>query len=70
MVKIFNKSTYENSKVDILVILLGLDEESSLRFSGIVNNDKSRAEFVRNSVQFLNDIDFDGLDIHWEYPGE
>ena len=36
----------------------------------MINNDQSRAEFVKNTVAFLKKHKFDGLDLAWEYPGE
>ena len=32
-------------------------------------SDSSRATFARNSLQFIQTHDFDGIDIDWEYPG-
>ena len=46
----------------------GFESYSSL-FSFIVRNGKSRTEFVQNVLQLVKQIKFDGLDIHWEYPG-
>jgi GH18 family chitinase len=35
-------------------------------FSPMTSNDTSRASFVNNTVQFINEYDLDGVDINWE----
>lgn len=40
----------------------------SSRFAPVAHDAKKRAEFVRSSVQLLEDHGFDGLDIDWEFP--
>lgn len=42
----------------------------SKEFSAMVNNNSSRAKFVQQSVIFLTNNNFDGLDLDWEYPGK
>lgn len=50
------------------LFIKGFENYSSL-FSFIVRDGKSSTVFVQNVVQFVKKIKFDGLDIHWEYPG-
>ncbi|XP_076759589.1 acidic mammalian chitinase-like [Xylocopa sonorina] len=40
------------------------------KFSNVVRNAGIRASFVRNAVNFLQQYNFDGLDVDWEYPNQ
>lgn len=42
--------------------------EGSQRFSALVASPERRAQFVKNSIKFLRQNKFDGLDLDWEYP--
>lgn len=50
------------------MFIKGYENHSSM-FSFVVRNDEARAEFVQNVVRLVKEIRFDGVDIHWEYPG-
>jgi len=39
------------------------------RFSDVANDTAKRAQFVASSVAFLRRLNYDGIDIDWEYPG-
>ncbi|CAA9997852.1 unnamed protein product, partial [Nesidiocoris tenuis] len=43
--------------------------ENSQHFSNVVGKSGSRSHFINNVAKVLNDYDFDGVDIDWEYPG-
>uniref|UniRef100_A0A146LPE1 Putative chitinase 2 n=1 Tax=Lygus hesperus TaxID=30085 RepID=A0A146LPE1_LYGHE len=43
--------------------------ENSQYFSNVVGNNNLRSKFINNILKVLNDYDFDGVDIDWEYPG-
>ncbi|KAG9290217.1 hypothetical protein G9A89_022193 [Geosiphon pyriformis] len=40
----------------------------STNFAGVVANPDARKKFVATSMELLNDLGLDGLDIDWEYP--
>lgn len=37
-------------------------------FTQMVKTQETRAEFVKSTIQFLRERNFDGLDLDWEYP--
>ncbi|XP_076442725.1 chitotriosidase-1-like [Babylonia areolata] len=60
------KQTYKDLKT---LITVGGRTLGSGPFTRMVSTPDSRQEFVDSCVQFLEDHGFDGLDLHWEYPG-
>ncbi|XP_012255000.2 uncharacterized threonine-rich GPI-anchored glycoprotein PJ4664.02 isoform X1 [Athalia rosae] len=58
--------TYNKNLKTMLAI--GGWNEGSTRFSPMVADPERRKEFVRNTVKFLRQNHFDGLDLDWEYP--
>lgn len=56
-----------NKNLKTMLAIGGWNEGSS-RFSPMVADPERRREFVKNSVKFLRQNHFDGLDLDWEYP--
>ncbi|XP_011867182.1 PREDICTED: mucin-4-like [Vollenhovia emeryi] len=50
------------------MLAIGGWNEGSSRFSPMVADSQRRREFVKNTVKFLRQNHFDGLDLDWEYP--
>lgn len=38
-------------------------------FSEMVQEPNRRSSFIDSAITFLMEHDFDGLDLHWLYPG-
>ncbi|XP_053678897.1 mucin-5AC-like [Anopheles nili] len=56
-----------NKNLKTLLAIGGWNEGSS-RFSPLVADAERRSQFVKNSIKFLRQNHFDGLDLDWEYP--
>lgn len=56
-----------NKDLKTLLAIGGWNEASS-RFSPMVANAERRKQLVKNSIKFLRQNNFDGLDLDWEYP--
>lgn len=39
-------------------------------FSEMVQEHTSRSMFIESAINFMREHDFDGLDLHWVYPGK
>lgn len=58
-----------NRGIKVLLSVGSSREEGSHRFSTLILNSARRRDFIRSAIQFLHKYNFDGLDIHWQYPG-
>ncbi|XP_056636318.1 probable chitinase 10 [Diorhabda sublineata] len=59
----------KNPNLKILISLGGSKEDGSRRFSNMVSNSRKRINFIRSLISFLEKYNFDGMEVHWEYPG-
>ncbi|KAB7504487.1 putative chitinase 3 [Armadillidium nasatum] len=58
----------KNPNLKVLLGLGGWTDSSGDKYSRLVNNPEARTVFVHYAVNILNSYEFDGLDLHWEYP--
>lgn len=58
-----------NPDLKVLISLGGGREDGSHRFSSLVSSARHRRDFIRSVIAFLKQYEFDGIDVHWEYPG-
>lgn len=53
----------------MLIALGGSRDDGSHRFSSLVASARRRRSFIRSAISFIRQYGFDGMEIHWEYPG-
>ena len=63
----FNLLKHRNPQIKTLLSLGGASVNVSY-FRAIFEPDKTRREFIRNTVKYLRKYRFDGLDLDWEFP--
>lgn len=54
--------------VKISLALGGWYDSQENKYSRLVSSKAARAQFIKHTVKFLQEHDFDGLEIDWEYP--
>lgn len=54
--------------VKVLLGLGGWDDSASDKYSRMVNSPSARRKFVVQALDFVEQYEFDGLDLDWEYP--
>ena len=64
----YQKITALKSRGVKVTIGLGGWLDSTEKYSKMVNNPAARKKFVRHAVNFIEQNNFDGLDLDWEYP--
>jgi len=68
IIKRVNNLKSVNPNLTNILSLGGWVDSAGDKYSRMVSDPQSRANFVQNAVHFLNDYSFDGLDLDWEYP--
>jgi chitinase len=63
-----NKLKRINPDFKIILAIGGWTDSQGSKYSNMVSNPTKRQQFVSNTVQFLRENKFDGLDFDWEYP--
>lgn len=62
------KQTYPHLKV--LLAMGGWEERVRKNYSEVMESPSRRRAFISSVSSFLREYEFDGLDLHWQYPGE
>ncbi|CAF1071697.1 unnamed protein product [Adineta ricciae] len=63
----FNILKYKNPQMKTLLSLGGASVNAT-QFRSVFEPDKTRREFIRNTIKYLRKYKFDGLDLDWEFP--
>ena len=65
----FEKVTaYKNQGVKVMIALGGWNDSKFDKYSRLVNDPVARATFTEKVIEFIEEHNFDGLDLDWEYP--
>ncbi|XP_045475619.1 probable chitinase 10 [Harmonia axyridis] len=59
-----------NPKLKVMISVGGGEQSAPHRFASMVSSATKRRNFIRSVIQFMKVHNFDGLDIHWQYPGD
>ena len=51
-----------------MIALGGWNDSAGNKYSRLVNDAAARRRFIMNVIQFIEQHNFDGLDLDWEYP--
>ena len=52
----------------VLIALGGWNDSAGNKYSRLVNDPAARQRFITNVIKFMEQHNFDGLDLDWEYP--
>lgn len=58
-----------NPKLKVLLSVGGTRQDASHRFSSMISSASKRRDFIRSAYNLIKQYNFDGIEIHWEYPG-
>ncbi|CAK1552087.1 unnamed protein product [Leptosia nina] len=59
---------FKKQGVRVLLGLGGWNDSAGDKYSRLVNNAGARRKFIVHALDFLDQYEFDGLDLDWEYP--
>ncbi|XP_069098223.1 chitinase-like protein 3 [Pleurodeles waltl] len=65
---LFNNIKKRNLRL-LTLLAVGGDEFDMTRFTTMVSSSSNRAIFIDSVIQLLRSFNFDGIDLHFQYPG-
>nr|QCI31492.1 chitinase [Grandidierella japonica] len=67
--KFYEKVTALKARgVKVLIAIGGWNDSAGSKYSDLVNDPNKRKEFNKHALEFVENNNFDGLDLDWEYP--
>ena len=68
--KMFKKTVDLKEKNPDLKVMIAIGgwNEGSTKYSNMASNPQSRKTFIKSIMDFVDEYDFDGVDLDWEYP--
>lgn len=65
----FTGLKHKNPDLKILLSVGGNQEDNTHRFSNLISSASKRRHFITSVINILKQYNFDGLDLHVQYPG-
>ena len=59
---------FKKHGIKVTLALGGWNDSKGDKYSRLVNNPAARKRFIDHVIGFIEEHDFDGLDLDWEYP--
>ncbi|XP_070854530.1 probable chitinase 10 [Drosophila suzukii] len=59
---------YRKKGVKVTLAIGGWNDSAGDKYARLVRKSEARAQFIRHAVDFIEQYNFDGLDLDWEYP--
>ena len=51
-----------------MIAIGGWNDSADKKYSRLVNDAAARQRFINGALAFIEEHNFDGLDLDWEYP--
>ena len=61
-------TSLKNYGLKVLIALGGWNDSAGNKYSRLVNDAAARKRFIDSVLTFIENHNFDGLDLDWEYP--
>ena len=61
-------TSLKNYGLKVLIALGGWNDSAGNKYSRLVNDAAARKRFIDSVITFIENHNFDGLDLDWEYP--
>ncbi|RJE25923.1 chitinase [Aspergillus sclerotialis] len=58
----------KNSDLKVYIAVGGFGMDAAKKFSQMSSSESSRSDFIDSAKKFMDEHNFDGIDIDWEYP--
>ena len=62
-------TAFKNQGSKVMIALGGWGDSGGDKYSRLVGDASARKTFIDDVVTFIEDNNFDGLDLDWEFPG-
>ncbi|KAF7263377.1 hypothetical protein GWI33_002649, partial [Rhynchophorus ferrugineus] len=59
-----------NPQLKVLLAIGGTRQDAPHRFSSMISSASKRRDFIKSAYSIIRQYNFDGIEIHWEYPGK